>query len=253
MIRNSNIQGLSIPHCGKALKATLFADNTTIYLAATDDFAELQHVLDTWCTAAKAHFNLKKTEIIPVGTPEYCTNVENTYRITGQWGNYPENVHMAADGEPVRILGAWLGNGVNESEIWAPKIEKILTVTNHWKNVTTTLNGKRHVVQMMVGGMSQFLTDVQRMPKSVMTRLNKLTRKYVWNNKHSPPVQFDCLLLPIEKGGLGMLDLESRNEAIDVMWLKTYLQMGPDRPLWTFIADDLFANQTKQERWWRLS
>ncbi|KAI0831042.1 hypothetical protein BC628DRAFT_1298528, partial [Trametes gibbosa] len=101
------------------------------------------------------------------------------YRITGQWGNYPENVHMAADGEPVRILGAWLGNGVNESKIWALKIEKILTVTNHWKNATTTLNGKRHVVQMMVGGMSQFLTDVQRMLKSVMTRLNKLPREYV--------------------------------------------------------------------------
>ncbi|KAI0816974.1 hypothetical protein BC628DRAFT_1304461, partial [Trametes gibbosa] len=124
------------------------------------------------------------------------------YQTTGRWGNYPENVHLAADGEPVRILGAWLGNRVNESEIWAPKIEKILTVINHWKNATATLNGKRHIVQMMVGGMSQFLTDVQRMPKSVMIRLNKLIREYVWNDRHSPPVQFDYLLLPIEQGGL---------------------------------------------------
>lgn len=76
--------------------------------------------------------------------------------------------------------------------------------------------------------------------------MNKLIRKYVWNDKHSPPVQFDTLLLPIEQGGLGMLDLVSRNEAIDIMWLKTYLQVGPDRPWWTFVADNLFAKCVAQ-------
>ncbi|KAH9848809.1 hypothetical protein C2E23DRAFT_695566, partial [Lenzites betulinus] len=125
-----------------------------------------------------------------------------TYRTTGRWGNYPTNVHVAAEGEPVRILGAWLGNGVNECEIWAPKINKILAVITHWKNSSATLNGKRHVVQMMIGGMSQFLTNVQRMPKSVTTRLNKLIREYVWNDKSAPPVQFECLMLPPERGGL---------------------------------------------------
>lgn len=60
----------------------------------------------------------------------------------------------------MQILGAWLGNGINECEIWAPKIEKILTVINHWKNATATLNGKQHIVQMMIRGMSQFLSNV---------------------------------------------------------------------------------------------
>ncbi|KAI0822594.1 hypothetical protein BC628DRAFT_1290311, partial [Trametes gibbosa] len=234
MIRKSNIQGIHIPRCGETLKATLFADDTTVYLASTDDFAELQHVPDVWCTAAKARFNLKKTEIIPLGTPEYHAEVETTYRTTGRWGNYPANVHVAPEGEPVRILGAWLGNSINECEVWAPKIEKILIVITRWKGTHTTLNGKRHVVQMMIGRMSQFLTNVQRMPKSVMIRLNKLMREYIWNDKASPPVQFDCLTLPLEQGGLGLLDLASRNESIDVVWLKSYLEMGPDRPWWAY-------------------
>lgn len=106
MIRKADIAGIHIPRCCESLKATLFADNTTVYLSAEDDFEALQQVLSVWCGAAKARFNLKKTEIIPIGTPMYRAEVVNTYRDTGKWKNYPENVHVAADGEPVRILGA---------------------------------------------------------------------------------------------------------------------------------------------------
>lgn len=94
---------------------------------------------------------------------------------------------------------------------------------------------------MIVGGMSQFLTDIQRMPKSVIARLNKLTRKFLWEDKTSPPVSFEQLLMPIEQGGLGLLDLASRNEAIDLMWLKAYLDFSEERPWWAFIADDILA------------
>ncbi len=71
MIRNSPLKGLSIPSSGKALKATLFADDTTVYLSAEDDFQTLQNILDAWCSAAKARFNIKKTEIIPLGAKSF--------------------------------------------------------------------------------------------------------------------------------------------------------------------------------------
>ncbi|OJT05021.1 Transposon TX1 uncharacterized 149 kDa protein [Trametes pubescens] len=67
MIRKSEIVGLNVPNQIETLKATLFADDTTVYLSSADDFAALQHVLDVWCSATKAKFNIAKTEIIPIG------------------------------------------------------------------------------------------------------------------------------------------------------------------------------------------
>lgn len=233
MIRRSDLEGFTIPRCEEVLKAVLFADNTTVYLSSRDDFTTLQNVLDTWCSAAKARFNIAKTEIIPVGSPEHREEMSETYRVTGMWRNYPRGVHIAREGEAVRILGAFFGNGINQVDVWTLVLTKIVAmrkplmeVIERWKAGHATLQGKRHVVQMIVSGMTQYLTTVQRMPDDILTRLNKIIRRYLWNDRKNTPVGLDYVCLPVERGGLGMVDLASRNEAIDVMWLKAY-RAGP--------------------------
>ncbi|KAL7279519.1 hypothetical protein ACG7TL_007362 [Trametes sanguinea] len=240
MIRKSGIKGINIPNTREALKATLFADDTTAYLSENDDFATLQNVLDTWCAAAKARFNISKTEIIPIGNAAYREEMVDTYRRTGSWKNLPRNARIAADGEPVRILGAWMGNRLDECGVWSPKVDLIKSILERWTRSRPTLEGKRHVVQMFAGGMSQFLTTVQRMPKNVVNRLNTVIRNYLWNDRHTPPVRMEFMFLPVEMGGFQILDLEARNESIDIMWLKDYLNYR-DRPLWAYIADDILA------------
>lgn len=44
---------------------------------------------------------------------------------------------------------------------------------------------------------------------------------------------------PIENGGLNLLDLAARNEAIEIMWLKSYLDLSPARPPWAKVTDML--------------
>ncbi len=249
MIRKSAIKGFSIPKCDEILKAVLFADDTTVYLSRDDDFNVLQATLDTWCSAAKARFNMGKTEIIPLGSPTFREEMSVTYRSTGSWKNYPRNVHVAQDGEAVRILGAFFGNGVEEVDVWSVVLTKIVAMRQplmhamaRWRNGHATIQGRKHVVQMIVGGMTQFFTTVQRMPAIILQRLTKLIREYIWNDRQHTPVGITHLYLPVAKGGLGMLDLEARSEAIDVMWLKAYLDFTTNRPLWACLADDILAN-----------
>ncbi len=241
MIRKSNISGFNIPGTVEALKATLFADDTTVYLSAADDFAILQEILDTWCSAAKARFNINKTEIIPIGTETYRREMITAYKTTGTWKNYPANVHMAEDGEPVRILGAFLGNGVQQCGVWTPVLAKLDAVLTRWQKGISTLEGRRHVVQMFIGGMTQFLTDVQTMPKPVCKRLERVLRKYLWNDRIIPPVSMEWACAAPELGGLGILDLEARNEAVDLTWARSYLQYGSGRPMWAYVVDDICA------------
>ncbi len=249
MIRKSEIEGFRVPKYRDALKAVLFADDTTVYLSSKDDFSTLQRVLDVWCSAAKARFNIKKTEIIPIGNPDFRLEMADTYRTTGSWKNYPRGIHVAQEGEAVRILGAFFGNGVDQTDIWTLVLTKIVAMRkplmhaiDRWKAGHATIQGKRHVVQMIVGGMTQFFTAVQRMPADIITRLNKIIRGYLWDDRHNTPVGLEYLYLPVAQGGLGILDLEARSEAIDIMWLKTYLDFSEDRPPWAYLADDLFAN-----------
>ncbi len=254
MIRKSPITGFNIPRCEEALKAVLFADDTTVYLSSQDDFKTLQDVLDTWCSAAKARFNIGKTEIIPIGSLAYRQEMADTYRTTGSWGNYPKGVHVAQEGETVRILGAFFGNGIDQVHVWTVVLTKIVAmrkplmeVIERWKRGHATVQGKRHVVHMIIGGMTQYLTTVQRMPDSIVNRLNKIIRSYLWDDRRNTPVGLSHVCLPVEQGGLGMLDLKTRNEAIDVMWLKAYLDFSENRPMWAYLVDDLFASHVPKD------
>jgi len=44
---------------------------------------------------------------------------------------------------------------------------------------------------------------------------------------------------PIHKGGLNVLDIKSRNEAIEIIWLKTYLNFSPSQQKWATVTDHI--------------
>ena len=73
-IRNSQlIEGFQIPNTNHTVKVNLYADDTTVYLASSDKYMDLEAILNKWCKASGARFNREKTEIIPIGTIEHRT------------------------------------------------------------------------------------------------------------------------------------------------------------------------------------
>ncbi|EIW60552.1 uncharacterized protein TRAVEDRAFT_105237, partial [Trametes versicolor FP-101664 SS1] len=70
-LRKSGLRGLRIPGEAERLIAKLFADDTTVYLSSNDEYADVCEVTARWCRAARARFNAEKTEILPIGSPEY--------------------------------------------------------------------------------------------------------------------------------------------------------------------------------------
>ncbi|KAJ7239236.1 hypothetical protein C8J57DRAFT_1086503, partial [Mycena rebaudengoi] len=94
---------------------------------------------------------------------------------------------------------------------------------------------------MVVGGMTQYLATVQGMPQSVEVKLEKRIRKFLWAEKTSVTVNKETVYAPQDLGGKSLLDIVSRNEAIAIMWLKTYLSFGDERPQWCFAVDEMVA------------
>jgi len=79
------------------------------------------------------------------------------------------------------------------------------------------------------------------MPKDIETELNKQIRKFMWNYEKTDTVNQTQMYASHEKGGKKLLDIETRNKAIHLTWLKAYLNLGPDRATWTFFADAIIC------------
>ena len=145
LIRKSAlIQGIHVPGTKKKnLKVKLFADNTTVFLSNEDSIPNLQAILVTWCKASGAKFNTEKTEIIPLGNPNQRWAMIHTRKINDSNALIPDHIHIARDREPVRILGTWLGNGIDQATTWAPIVENCC---KRLKSVRATLpNGSQCV------------------------------------------------------------------------------------------------------------
>ncbi|KIY53640.1 hypothetical protein FISHEDRAFT_8811, partial [Fistulina hepatica ATCC 64428] len=191
LLRKSNLKGFQVPGSAERLIVKLFADDTTVYLHREDSFGELEAILETWCKAARAKFNIKKTEIIPVGKEDYRRQVVVTRRLNDNGEAIPANVHIAADGVAVRILGAYIGNKVDEGALWLQVAAKVEQRLDQWERLNPTIIGRKLIIQMFTGGMTQFRTKAQGMPKNVEKKFKSLIGKYIAKGSSHPLIALD--------------------------------------------------------------
>ena len=239
MVRgDDSIKGLSIPGLENPQKINLFADDTSMYLSQKDSLTYVQSSLQDWCEVSGAKFNLEKTEIIPIGSEEYRQQVILTRKIN-QDEIFPINdkIKIAQDGDAVRLLGAWIGNKIDNVAPWETTVDKIHRNLGFWKRSGPTMKGRKTIIQAVVGGLTQFLTKAQGMPPHIETAITRIIRDFMWEKDSSPRIALEVLQKPINQGGLNLLDIKARNEAIDIMWLREYLTLTPSRPTWAKVLD----------------
>ncbi|OJT01591.1 Transposon TX1 uncharacterized 149 kDa protein [Trametes pubescens] len=240
-LRKSSLRGLRLPGAADRLIAKLFADDTTVYLGKDDEYAMMQNITDKWCRAARARFNNEKTEVLPIGSRAYRKQVIETRRLTSHSSPIPDTAHIVHEGEAIRLLGAWIGNDIDQAAPWLPILDQIETNLAKWGKARPTLHGRKLAVGIELAGRTQFRAMVQTMPPSVEKRLARIEADFVWNGDTRPRIARDQLYKPIDEGGLNLLDISVRNDAIQLMWLRSYLAIGINRPQWATIADALLA------------
>ncbi|EJD51083.1 hypothetical protein AURDEDRAFT_30320, partial [Auricularia subglabra TFB-10046 SS5] len=179
-LRKSNLRGFDIPGLEEKLIATLYADDTTVYLSEKDDFGVLSGILDRWCKASGAKFNTAKTEIVPLGTAEYRDQLIKERTSDDMPCPIPEGIKIARDGEAVRVLGAWPGNHVDATDIWSIRLDRLQTALDKWDRTSPTAVGKGIISRVIIGGHTQYLTAAQGMPADIEKRVEKMTMDFYW-------------------------------------------------------------------------
>jgi len=209
---------------------SLFADDMNLFLSRNDRMDNVQQILDKWCKASGAKFNMEKSEIIPIESEDHRSKVIETRKINQEDSSpLDEKIRITTDGVAIRSLGAWIGNKTSAETPWEPVVNKIHNALQRWGRLQPTLIGRKLLVQAIFGGHIQF-TQAQGMPKKIEQTLTKMIRDFMWEESSSPRIALSALQRPREEGGLNLLDIEARNEAIEITWLKPYLDLSANRP-----------------------
>ena len=197
---NPNIHGISIPGTEERIITSLFANDTNLFLHKEDCMDRVQETLDKWCLTSGAKFNMEKTEIIPIGSIAHRNQVITTRKINmNDQAPFDECIRIAKDGEAIRSLGARIGNNTNEETPWEPVLDKAQQKLKAWNRFHPTLKGRKLIIQMIVGGLTQFLTKAQGMPKRIEDALTKMTRDFIWHDSMHPRIALKTLVRLVEE------------------------------------------------------
>ena len=199
-----NLKGFTIPGVPQRVVVNLYTDDTTVYLCETDSYTDLQRILSRWCLASGARFNLEKTEIVPIGRTEHRARIVSTRRVHPSDPPLHPDIRIAVDGHPVRCLGAWIGNDLRECTPWNPVLDKVRSTLKKWNKASPSLDAKGYIIQMFAGGMTQFLTKAQNMPKEIESALVSIIREFIWNS-NAPSISLRRLYAPKCEGGINFL------------------------------------------------
>ncbi|EJD32732.1 hypothetical protein AURDEDRAFT_178173 [Auricularia subglabra TFB-10046 SS5] len=116
-----------------------------------------------------------------------------------------------------------------------------------WDSTHPTLEGRRSLIQAYVGGGTQFLTAAQGMPTYMLEKFQKLISNFFWGFQTNHTINDATTHLPQCQGGMNILDLEARNEAIYLVWAERYLAHPDVWPTWAFVADEIFKHTVNQQ------
>jgi hypothetical protein len=202
LIRNSELKGVKIPGKPENLVISLFADDTTVYLSSEDELEKFWGILRLWCAASTAKFNEDKTIIFPFGRVSYREMVLKDRRINRNMkiGTIEQRIRILPDGHPCRMLGAWIGNNITYTTPWPSVLETITCDLERWKLTLPSLEEKHHIINMVIGRRTQYLTRAQGMPKDIEETLIKMEHTFLWDGQ-TARVGHETMVLGITEGG----------------------------------------------------
>lgn len=215
--KNENIKGIRM---GQAeINIAQFADDMTVMLADESSLTELLRVLKEFETWSGLKINKNKTKII------------SSERIRN--GN--TSIEGIAITDRVKILGIWIGlhNSEENCYKWNYEaiLEKIRQVCDKWYQRSLSLKGKITVINLV--SLLQYPTSITHTPERVYKEYKQIITGFIWDPRKAR-IAYKTFTLPIEDGGLKLIDLETRVKVNLLQRVKRILTK-PD----TNVADSL--------------
>ena len=112
-------------------------------------------------------------------------------------------------------------------------------VLNQWTSRNLTLIGRICIVKTLAISKLVYNTSVLIVPSNFAEKVNDICFKFIWNFKPDK-VKRQTIVLPVDKGGLNMVDFSIVDKSLKTAWVKRFSEA--DGSKWSSV----FASVTAQ-------
>ncbi len=218
--QNPSISGLRIPNQTE-IKTLAYADDITFLTTDTKSIDSIFEVLDSYGQISGAKINVDKTEITILG------NKALFLRLPEKWKVYHRN--------HVKILGINFGNDDAKQKQYDGLIDRMTDIIRSWESRRLTMYGKTLLINTVL--LAQFWHTAKIYPPNPkqIQRIKTAIFQFLWVPRKIQPIKQETCYLSHEKGGLGVIDLDTRVLAIRLQNLVEWGR-GPFLPWFSYMA-----------------
>ena len=230
---NTEIEGITWRDIQNILNQ--FADDMDIFsLASEKSIKAIYEELDKFRLQSGFTVSYEKTTLYRIGSLRHSD--AQMYDLTQfSWSN-----------KDITVLGVTITHEDIISKNYVDFLPKIRNILQAWYNRGLSLVGKVQVINSLVA--SQFVYKMMvlpAIPPNILKGFDNIIREFLWNNKKSK-VAYDILQLPKKEGGLGLVNLRTKEKTLKATW-PAILKKEEDYA--QMVYDIMKANSLKEDIW----
>lgn len=185
-----------------------YADDTTIIVKGKESVKEVMKIVNEYCKGSGSKVNEDKTVYMRLGRATVLMDCFNFKEV-----------------DEIKILGILMGKNDKKvrDEMWDHLVTEIERRLNFWKLRTLNLKGKVLILNVLMVSKLWYVLYVSELPLWTEKRLKKCFLDFLWEGK-PPRIAYNTILGAVERGGLGLMDIEQRKNSLRIKIVKKYLQ-----------------------------
>lgn len=211
------------PLNNKEIKLSQFADDTTCFIQDSDSLSILLDTLVSFAQLSGLKINKDKSQILCPSNSIFSDHQKL------------KNIPIIQE---AKILGiVFKSRATTEDQYlfnFKKPLEKIKQVYSSWSNRRISIKGKVTVANALLVSLLQYPCSVISTPPRVVSEYRGIISSFIWDGKH-PKIAYKTLTLPIESGGLKLMDLQTRLKVNQLQLIKHTLAR-PQSHIYAFLS-----------------
>ena len=206
IINSDYISGIKF--CETEFRLFQHADDTTFFVSSITSIYSILKVIKLYERASGSTCNIDKTELLAFGRA----------RVTCDDFDFP------VTRDYIKVLGIAIGNNtmVIENVNWKEKVKNCNLVLRRWKGRNLSFKGKSLIINSLVVSRLIYNITILPVPDWVISSMRQSIIDFIWRGKKGP-IKYASLLLPFNKGGLNLRDIEIVRDSIRCKFISKIL------------------------------